>query len=344
MTDLRVSALDKAFGELSVLSGIHLHVPDGSLTAVLGPSGSGKTTLLRIIAGFESLDRGVVEIGSAKVYGGGKELPPEKRRVGFVPQEGALFPHLSVADNVAFGMAHKARRSGRVEEMLKLTGMQDLGGRMPHELSSGQQQRVALARALAPSPSLILLDEPFSALDVGLKAKLREEVRSMLSEAGTTAILVTHDQEEALSLADEVAVMFDGRIVQTTPPEELYGSPATREVASFVGEANFLEGRARGGRVHCELGSLEAREGPEGEVEAMLRPESFGLRALEDGDSADYGGTVLYREFYGHDQLAMVRLDSGSVLQVRLGGGPGFKPGERVAVEVRGQAVLFPEG
>ena len=343
MTGLRVTDLDKTFGDLNVLSGVDLHAPDGSLTAVLGPSGSGKSTLLRIIAGFESPDRGLVEIGGTRVYGDGKDLPPEKRRIGFVPQEGALFPHLSVARNVAFGLPRKASGSGRVEEMLELTGMAGLGGRMPHELSGGQQQRVALARALASSPSLILMDEPFNALDAGLRTKLREDVRTVLSEAGATAILVTHDQQEALSVTDFVAVLREGKLVQTADPATLYNSPTDLDVATFLGEAVLLPARMRNGLAECALGSLPVRN-PHPDTDkgtVMIRPEQLLLGPSGQGVVA----RVLDTTYFGHDALVRLELLEGGAgkteVLARTAGSIVHSPAEVVGVRVAGEVSLY---
>jgi iron(III) transport system ATP-binding protein len=315
---------------------LDLAVTRGEILALLGPSGCGKTTTLRLIAGFESPGSGTVEVDGRTVTGPGINVPPEKRRVGMVFQDYALFPHLSVEQNVAYGLPGGKKRKGRVAEVLALAHLDGLGGRMPHELSGGQQQRVALARALAPEPAVVLLDEPFSNLDASLRARVRSEMREILRDAGATAVFVTHDQEEALSLADEVAVMMDGVVVQSAPPETLYHYPATREVASFVGEANFLPGTVETGHVSCALGDIPILGDGEGEVEVMLRPEALVLRALPNGQA-----TVEDREFYGHDQLLKLRLDSGGTLRARLVGGPGFGPGERVAVGVWGSAVVF---
>jgi iron(III) transport system ATP-binding protein len=333
---VRLSGVSRSYGPISAVRDLDLEVKRGEILALLGPSGCGKTTTLRLIAGFESPDSGTVEVGGRTVAGPGANVPPEKRRVGMVFQDYALFPHLSVERNVAYGLSNGKKRKGRVAEILALAHLEGLEERMPHELSGGQQQRVALARALAPEPGVVLLDEPFSNLDASLRARVRSEMREILREAGATAIFVTHDQEEALSLADEVAVMIRGTVVQTAPPEDLYRRPATREVASFVGEANFLPGTARNGHVRCALGEIPSTGACEGEVEAMLRPEALRLAGQPDGEA-----TVIGREFYGHDQLVKLRLSSGVILYSRLGGGPGFKVGERVSIEVEGPVVAF---
>jgi len=345
---IRLSGVNKGFGAVEAVRDLDLKLERGKLLALLGPSGCGKTTTLRLLAGFESPDAGEIEIDGNLVAGRGTGVPPEKRRVGVVFQDYALFPHLSVAKNVAYGLKgvlRGKRKDARVAEVLALARLDGLEDRMPHELSGGQQQRVALARALAPEPAVVLLDEPFSNLDASLRAEVRAEMREILTTAEATAVFVTHDQAEALSVADEVAVMFDGTVVQVAPPEELYHRPATRAVAEFVGEANFVSGTAEDGRLRCILGDLPACGTCVGNVEAMLRPEALSLRTLSDEQAppAGVGATVLAREFYGHDQLIKLRLDSGPVLCSRLGGGPGFKPGERVAVEVQGPALVFPK-
>jgi iron(III) transport system ATP-binding protein len=344
MTDgtmLRLTGVTKRFGAVEAVRSLNLELAKGKILALLGPSGCGKTTTLRLLAGFEAPDSGGVEIDGRPVAGRGANVPPEKRKVGMVFQDYALFPHLSVAKNVAYGLKRSLggkKRDTRVSEVLSLARLEGLEDRRPHELSGGQQQRVALARALAPEPAVVLLDEPFSNLDAALRAKVRSEMREILKTAGATAVFVTHDQAEALSFADEVAVMFRGSVVQVAPPEELYHRSTTREVASFVGEANFLPGTAEGGRILCELGEVPVESGVTGEVEAMLRPEVLDLRADPGGQAV-----VVGREFYGHDQLIKLRLNSGRTILSRLGAGPGFEPGERVAVEVRGSALVFPD-
>jgi iron(III) transport system ATP-binding protein len=324
--------LSRSFGSLKAVVGASLRVGHGELVALLGPSGSGKTTLLRMIAGFERPDAGRVRIGGRLVAGDGEWVEPEQRRIGMVFQQGALFPHLDVAANVGFG----AGRRERVGESLELVGLGDRAKAYPHELSGGERQRVALARALAADPEVILLDEPFAALDAGLRETLREEVAAILRAAGASALLVTHDQAEALSLADEVAVLRDGRVVQTGSPEEVYDRPSSRWVAEFLGEADVLPGTAEGGMVSCELGRFSAGRELSGAVEVVIRPESVaighGAGASRDAPEA----VVLERSFYGHDQLVHLELRSGLRLRSRRLGFPAWHPGDRVRVWLDG--------
>src|ERR1700720_3306672 len=256
MRQVAVTGLHKAFGTHPVLTGVDLEVPAGSLTAILGPSGSGKTTLLRLLAGFERADAGPISIGDSPVDGPGVYVAPERSRIGYVPQEGSLFPHLTVEANVGFGLAARDRRAGRAASMLEMVGLSGLGRRYPHQLSGGQQQRVALARALAIKPEVVLLDEPFSSLDAALRASVRADVLQVLRDAGSTSILVTHDQDEALSMADQVAVLRHGSIAQLDTPAQLYGHPRDAELAMFLGESNVLEGEVRDGVVTTGLGRL----------------------------------------------------------------------------------------
>jgi len=323
---------------------VALALPPGELLALRGPSGAGKTTLLRLLAGLDRPDAGFVRFEEQTWYDGPRRqwLPPRRRPLGFVFQDYALFPNMTVRENLAFAAEEQPDKKQVVSELLELLELGELAARRPALLSGGQQQRVALARALAPEPAVILLDEPFSNLDAELRASVRAEVRQILADAGATAVLVTHDQEEALSLADRVAVMWGGEIVQESSPEELYHRPVSRAVAAFVGEAQFLPGEGLGRRVASELGELPAHGGATGPVDVMLRPE--GLRLALDPDHAAGGtnATVLTRSFYGHDQLMTVRLDTGRVLRARLGTYGGIRPGDRVAVSVRGAVLTFP--
>jgi len=348
-TSLSVAGLSKAFGDSPVLTGLDLEVPTGSLTAVLGPSGCGKTTLLRLLGGFEHADGGSIQLGERVLCDATTHLAPERRAIGFVPQEGALFPHLDVAANVGFGLPRAQRRGGRIEELLQLVGLQGLAKRFPHQLSGGQQQRVALARALAPEPGLVLLDEPFDALDAGLRAQVRGEVREALRAAGATALLVTHDQEEALSLADTVAVMRGGQIVQAADPQTLYRDPVDAEVAAFVGEAVLLEGRLDGDHAETFLGRLPTRgrtatAGTQAMV--MLRPEQVLCRAVSPEAGAGPRGRVLSTAFYGHDATARIALKGSERREIvaRAAGHLLPQAGDEVSIAIEGTALAYPAG
>ncbi|NVI87279.1 ABC transporter ATP-binding protein [Actinomadura sp. BRA 177] len=343
MTELRIEGLTKAYGPgTAVLDGLGLTVPGGSLAAVLGPSGCGKTTLLRIVAGFLRAGSGTVTVGGRVLTAPGTHVPPERRRIGIVPQEGALFPHLSVARNVAFGVTDRAARRRRTEEMLELVGLAGYGDRMPHELSGGQQQRVALARALAPEPALVLLDEPFNALDSALRAGIRTDVRAALRTIGATALLVTHDQQEALSTADLVAVVHAGRIAQCGTPQEVYGAPAGPWVAGFVGDAVLLPGTVSNGTATTALGpialrapSTAARDGT-----VILRPEQ--LRLTDPGGTAP-DGTVTDVRYYGHDAMITVSVEGlATPVDIRVNGHVHLRPGDRTGVHLTGQATFHP--
>jgi iron(III) transport system ATP-binding protein len=344
---LSIAGLSKSFGDSAVLADLDLEVPAGSLTAVLGPSGCGKTTLLRLLGGFEHADRGSIRLGERVLCDERTHLAPERREIGFVPQEGALFPHLDVAANVGFGLPRSQRRGDRVAELLELVGLGGMAKRLPHQLSGGQQQRVALARALAPSPAVVLLDEPFDALDAGLRAQVRADVRTALREAGATALLVTHDQEEALSLADLVAVMRGGRIVQATDPQALYRDPVDAEVALFVGEAVLLEGRIDGGEADTALGRVPTRGGVADGARAtvMLRPEQILCQEPSAAPGAKGPrGRVLSTAFYGHDATARIALDDPDRREIvaRAAGHQLPRVGEEVTVAVEGTALAYP--
>ena len=334
-----VTGLSKSYGDVPVLRDVDLRIAPGALVALLGPSGCGKTTLLRTIAGLERHTTGEVRVGERLLAGDGTFIPPERRRVGMVFQDGAVFPHLSVARNVGYGLPRRTPgRDARIADALELVGLAGYGDRTPATLSGGQLQRVALARALAPRPAVILLDEPFSSLDAPLRAELRGEVRRMLTAIDATALFVTHDQEEAFVVGDEVALMLDGRVVQQGPPTLLYEQPASREIAAFIGDANFVPGDADGDGARTAIGWIPLVDAPEGAVEVMVRPERV---VAAPGDAA----TVDAIEYFGHDAVYRVRLDDGAVLRSRVIGAPALAPGDRVDLGFTGPpAVAWPAG
>jgi iron(III) transport system ATP-binding protein len=359
VSGVSVKGLRVAYGDSTLLDGVDLEIEPASFVAVLGPSGCGKTTLLLSIAGLMPVAAGTISIGGRQLSAAGSTVPPEKRGVGWVPQEASLFPHLSVAENVAFGLprqgfarrgAAPAAKAARVTELMSLVGLAGYGNRAPSQLSGGQAQRVALARALAPKPEVLLLDEPFAALDTQLRGSLRLEVAELLRAQRTTSILVTHDQEEALSLADRVAVMRDGRIIHSGTPAEVYDRPVSRWAAGFVGDAVELTGRWHNGRVECALGSVEAEamgfepvEG--GSVVLVLRPEWIVLRpgwlahAVENAEARVTGIS-----YAGHDAMVSCALVDGSVIRVRL---PPFEVpaiGDRIRLAVRRPGLAYPMG
>jgi iron(III) transport system ATP-binding protein len=337
---VHVENVTKSFGAADVLDRVSLHVPPGRMVALLGPSGCGKTTMLRVIAGLESPGSGEVRVGDQLLTGPGVQVPPEKRRIGMVFQDWALFPHLTVARNVGYGLPRvdRTERVRRVDEALAMVGLAGLGDRLPATLSGGQQQRVALARALAPRPSVLLLDEPFSNLDTALRVQVRSEVHHLLAGLGITTVFVTHDQEEAFVLGDEVAVMNAGRIVQQATPAELYQNPADRWVATFVGEANLVLGEAGDEVARTEIGDIAVVGGSEGAVEVLVRPEEIGLTRGGDAE-------VQLVEFYGHDTVYVVTTSTGAELRVRQGAAPQFARGERVSLGFRGgSTTAFPLG
>ncbi|OAH09370.1 ABC transporter ATP-binding protein [Streptomyces jeddahensis] len=347
MNELHVDGLTKSYGsEEPVLRGLELTVPPGALAAVLGPSGCGKTTFLRIVAGFLHADAGTVRLGDRILGGPGVHLPPERRRIGIVPQEGALFPHLSVARNVAFGLTgvERTERRRRTEEMLDLVGLAGYGDRMPHELSGGQQQRIALARALAPRPQLVLLDEPFNALDSALRAGVRSDVRAALRATGATAVLVTHDQQEALSTADLVAVVRDGRVAQCDTPQDLYRRPANPWIADFVGDAVLLPGTVDGdGTALTALGPVPLATPPNGlrAGTVVLRPEQ--LRLIDAGSEGVVRGTVTDVCYYGHDAMVTVAVEGHDTpVGIRVAGPLPVCRGDEAGVRVVGEAGLHP--
>jgi iron(III) transport system ATP-binding protein len=309
---IRLARATKRFGDVVAVHRATLEVARGEVVALLGPSGCGKTTLLRLVAGFERPDEGSVEVAGRPVAGAGHWVPPERRRVGMVFQDYALFPHLTVAGNVGFGLPRR-RRSARVAELLAVVGLSEQGGRYPHELSGGQQQRVALARALAPAPDLVLLDEPWSNVDHSLRETLRAEVVEIVRPLGVTVVLVTHDREEAFSLADRIALMRDGAVVQEGTAEELYFTPATRWAGEFVGAANVLTGTVVDGRVVTTIGAFAANGTAVRSVaQVLVRPELLELEP-DDGGKAE----VVGREFRGHDVFYRVLLDGVELVSQR---------------------------
>ncbi len=347
MKDLTITGVTKAFGSQEVLRGVDLSVPSGSLTAILGESGSGKTTLLRIVAGFERADSGEVVLGTEVVDDAGPRwVTSERRRIGYVPQEGALFPHLTVGRNVGFGLPRAPGRAARVDQLLELVGLAGFRRRYPHQLSGGQQQRVALARALAIDPDIVLLDEPFSSLDATLRASVRSDVLAVLRLAGTTAVLVTHDQDEALSMADQVAVLRNGTVAQLDAPSELYGHPEDADLAAFLGASNLLDGEVRDAEAVTGLGRLPVSASSRsvaGPAQILVRPEQITLCEVA---AAEVLGTVSGYEYYGHDAVVRVRPRGEGLpdLVVRVSAGEPLEPGSQVGLRVHGPVVAWPLG
>ncbi|WP_290814236.1 ABC transporter ATP-binding protein [Halovivax sp.] len=337
---LELDGVAKSYGDEHVIRECSLGVREGEILTLLGPSGCGKTTTLRLIAGLEDPDAGEIRLGAESVAGNGRFVPPEERGVGVVFQEFALFPHLTARENVAFGLRDRpaAERDARVTELLELVGLGDQLEAYPDELSGGQQQRVALARSLAPEPEMLLLDEPFSNLDVDLRVEMREEVRRIIKDAGVTAVSVTHDQEEALSISDRVAVMNEGRIEQVDLPERVFQRPKSRFVAGFLGHASFLSGRVRGDHVDTALGRVLradvgglAEEYDGTEIDLLVRPDDV-TAFPATGEETD--GEVIYRRYLGPTVLYRVELDDGDVIECMHNHSDRIELGERVAVRV----------
>ena len=347
MSSLTITGVTRSFGATRAVDEVTLHVPHGSFTAVLGPSGCGKPPLLRLIAGFLVPESGTIAVGDELVAGDGvRPVPPQTRRVGYVPQEGALFPHLDVAANIAFGLPRGARTDAsghdRVAEMLDLVELPtSFRDRRPDELSGGQQQRVALARSLAPRPAVVLLDEPFSSLDASLRGSTARAVRRALEASNTTAVLVTHDQDEALSLADQVAVMRAGRLVQAGSPSQVYLSPSDPQVAEFVGRAVVLPGTAYDAHATCALGEVVLTEPARGDVSLMIRPEQVFVDMTHDDGAR---GTVEQVSYYGHDCAVQVRLDDGTSVLSRTSGVVRPAAGDTVHLRVTGLVLAFRPG
>ena len=334
---LQVENLQHAYGAQEVVRGLSFSLARGVIGCLLGPSGCGKTTVLRCIAGFEGIGAGEIRIAGRVVSGSGVMLPPEKRRIGMVFQDYALFPHLDVAGNIAFGLHGMAReeRTARVQELAQLVGLSAALDKYPHEISGGQQQRVALARALAPRPELLLLDEPFSNLDVDLRERLSLEVREIIKASGATAVLVTHDQQEAFAMADEIGVLQGGRIQQWDSPYNLYHRPANRFVADFVGQGVFLPARAvNGSQLEIELGVLKGQVGAENrlgarDLEVLLRPDD-----VVHDDAAPTQAEVVHKAFRGAEILYTLRLASGRKVLALVPSHHNHALGERIGIRL----------
>jgi len=338
---LEVRDIVLGYDQTPVIRGLSFSLAQGEIGCLLGASGCGKTTALRAIAGFESVEQGEIRVGGRLVSAPGRRVAPEKRSVGMVFQDNALFPHLDVAGNIAFGLRRLARseRQQRIRSLLELTGLTGLDARYPHELSGGQQQRVALARALAPEPSVLLMDEPFSNLDTRLRRRMGEEIRGMLKARGTTTLLVTHDQQEAFALADRIGLLKDGRMQQWDSPYQLYHRPASRYVAAFTGRGSYLRACIRAGRLHHALGGsdLPDERPPGDELALLIRPDDVRPKA---------GGTptrVVARQFQGADILYRLRLDSGEEFSALFPSHDDYPVDATIGVELDAQhLVLFP--
>lgn len=356
MSTLELKSVSRFFGAYAAVENFSLSVPTGSRTAIVGPSGSGKTTLLRLIAGFERPDAGTISLGDTRLADVETFVPAHRRVIGYVPQDGALFPHLSVGENIGFGLLKGMdSRTHRIHELLDMVSLPPaMAQRWPHELSGGQQQRVALARALAQRPRLMLLDEPFSALDSGLRVSMRKAVTQVLSNAGVTAILVTHDQEEALSFGDQLAVIRQGRLVQAGAPKELYLRPVDDETAAFLGDALVFRAKVRDGWAECPLGKVMTdASAAHGRAQILLRPEQLHLNSVAAHPKNTDGchGVVVGSDFGGDKCTVMVQLDTPAseveaepnklTIPVRVAAMTCPDIGARVTISVKGTAHIF---
>jgi iron(III) transport system ATP-binding protein len=352
MNALELHSICKSYGSQRALENISLSVPTGSRTVIVGPSGSGKTTLLRMIAGFEFPDTGRLTLNGQTLVDDTHEVPAHQRQIGYVPQDGALFPHMTVAANIGFGLSTKgAPKRARIAELMDSVALDSsMANRWPHELSGGQQQRVALARALAQKPRLMLLDEPFSALDTGLRAAMRKLVARLLADAGVTTILVTHDQSEALSFADQLAVMRGGQLVQSGHPLDLYRYPDDEQTALFLGDAVVMPARIEAGWAHCDIGRIPVNQHWNNNAsQIMLRPEQLQLVDIQTGQAKENGcrALVTERDFSGNTCTLTVQLQAlsadqpGRTLMVRSSGLYAPPAGSAVQVSAIGHAHVL---
>ena len=331
---IRARSLEKSYGDETVLTDFNLDVWKGSIFGILGVSGSGKTTALRLLAGFENPDSGIIEMYDKIVYDEETNIPPEERHIGMVFQDYALFPHLNVEKNIGFGLTSKDINKGRLEEVLEMCNLKKYRNKFPQDISGGQQQRVALARALAPKPDVVLLDEPFTSLDAHMARDLRDEVVSLLRETETTAIIVTHDQEEALSVCDIVSVLEEGKVMQSATPQEIYLNPVSQNVANSVGDPNILKGFSKNGRVETALGTFVSAY--EGALDVSIRPECIEL-------SLDSKGPYVVKEciFYGHDQVVSFENSAGQIFRSRSLPSTIFESGDKISIEIS-EVTTFP--
>ena len=331
---IRARSVTKSYGSEVVLSDFNLDVWNGSIVGILGISGSGKTTALRLLAGFDKPDSGIIEMRNRVISSEDTFLPPEERNVGMVFQDYALFPHLNVEKNISFGLSRDEIKSGRLEEVLSMCNLETYRNKFPQELSGGQQQRVSLARALAPKPEVILLDEPFTSLDAHMARDLREEVVSLLRQTETTAIIVTHDQEEALSVCDVVSVLENGSVIQSATPQEIYLNPVSQTVANSVGDPNILKGFSVDGRVETSLGTFVTAYN--GALDVSIRPECIEL--LLDSE-----GSYVVKEctFYGHDQVISFQNSKGEVFRARSLPNTIYEAGDKVNIDIS-EVTTFP--